>query len=61
MKFGVLEGNGIGPEIMQATKMVVEATGLPVEWVDIPIADTAIEKYGPDSYPHQTLPPIYSV
>lgn len=46
MKFGVLEGNGIGPEIMQATKMVVEATGLPVEWMDIPIADTAIEKYG---------------
>ncbi|MDF2962836.1 MAG: isocitrate dehydrogenase [Paenibacillus sp.] len=46
MKIGVLKGNGIGPEIMEATLHVLEATSLSLEWVDIPIADEALEKYG---------------
>jgi len=46
MKFGVVEGNGIGPEITAATKHVLEATGLPIQWVDIPVAESAMEKYG---------------
>ncbi len=46
MKIGILEGNGIGPEIVAATKMTIEATGLPVEWVDIPCGDVAFAKYG---------------
>jgi isocitrate dehydrogenase (NAD+) len=46
MKFGVIEGNGIGPEQMKATKHVLEATGLPMEWVDIPVGPAAVEKYG---------------
>ncbi|EGO64812.1 isocitrate/isopropylmalate dehydrogenase family protein [Acetonema longum] len=45
-KIGVIEGNGIGPEQMQATKYVLEATGLPFQWVDIPVAQSAMEKYG---------------
>jgi isocitrate dehydrogenase (NAD+) len=46
MKFGVIKGNGIGPEQMEATKLVLEATGLPIEWVDVPVAEEAVEKYG---------------
>lgn len=46
MKIGILEGNGIGPEITAATKMTIEATGLPVEWVDIPSGDAAFAQYG---------------
>lgn len=46
MKFGLIEGNGIGPEQVQATKHVLAATGLPVEWVDIPVAEAAMKKYG---------------
>lgn len=46
MKIGVLKGNGIGPEIVAAAIQVVDACGLGIEWVNIPIAEEAIEKYG---------------
>ncbi|KAK7212201.1 hypothetical protein V2G26_019379 [Clonostachys chloroleuca] len=46
MHIGVLKGNGIGPEITAATQYVLEATGLPLEWVDIAIADEAIAAHG---------------
>jgi isocitrate dehydrogenase (NAD+) len=46
MRVGILKGNGIGPEIVRATQQVLEATGLPFEWEDIPIADEAVEVYG---------------
>lgn len=46
MKIGVLKGNGIGPEIVQAAMAVIDACGLDIEWVNIPIAEEAIEKYG---------------
>jgi len=46
MKFGLIEGNGIGPELVQSTKHVLAATGLPIEWVDIPVAESAMKKYG---------------
>lgn len=43
---GVLKGNGIGPEITAATLHVLEATGLPLRWVHIPIAEEAVAAYG---------------
>lgn len=46
MKIGVLKGNGIGPEITEAAIRVVDECGLDIEWVNIPIAEEAIEKYG---------------
>jgi isocitrate dehydrogenase (NAD+) len=46
MRIGVLKGNGIGPEITAATQRVIEATGIDVEWVNIPIAEEAIQAYG---------------
>lgn len=46
MKIGVLKGNGIGPEIVAAAIRVVDACGLDIQWVNIPIAEEAIEKYG---------------
>ena len=46
MKFGVIRGNGIGPEIVEATKYVLEATGLAIEWVHIPVAEEAVKEYG---------------
>ena len=42
MKFGIIEGNGIGPELVQATKHVLAATGLSIEWVDIPVGESAV-------------------
>jgi len=46
MKIGVLKGNGIGPEITKAAIQVIDACGLDIQWVNIPIAEEAIEKYG---------------
>jgi isocitrate dehydrogenase (NAD+) len=46
MKIGVLEGNGIGPEIITAMKKIVDAVDLGIEWVHVPIAEEAVQKYG---------------
>lgn len=46
MRVGVIEGNGIGPELIRATKRVLNSTGLEIEWVDIPVGDAAFEAYG---------------
>lgn len=46
MKIGILKGNGIGPEISESTMSVLNATGLNIEWVPIPIAQEAVERYG---------------
>ena len=43
---GVLKGNGIGPEITAAALHVLEATGLALHWVPIPIAEEAVAAYG---------------
>jgi isocitrate dehydrogenase (NAD+) len=41
-----IPGDGIGPEIMAAAKMVVGATGVSIEWVDVEAGAKAIDKYG---------------
>lgn len=46
MRVGILKGNGIGPEIVAATQQVIDTLGLGIEWVNVPIADEAVEKYG---------------
>ncbi len=46
MKIGVIEGNGIGPEISEATRNVLDATGVGIEWVPIPVAGAALAKDG---------------
>lgn len=46
LRIGVIEGNGIGPELVRATKRVLNATGLAIEWIDVPVGDAAFEAYG---------------
>lgn len=46
MKIGILKGNGIGPEISDAVMTVLNATGLNIEWVNIPVAEEAVKLYG---------------
>ena len=46
MKIGIIRGNGIGPEIVEATQKVLLSTGLDLEWEYVPIADEGMEKYG---------------
>jgi 3-isopropylmalate dehydrogenase len=57
-RLGVLEGDGIGPEIVPASVAVVEAAltavGREVEWVPLPLGAAAIESHGAAT-PEDTL------
>ena len=46
IRVGVIRGNGIGPEITQATLRVLEATDIEFEWVPVAIGDEGVEQYG---------------
>jgi 3-isopropylmalate dehydrogenase len=54
-RLGVLEGDGIGPEIVPATTSVVDAalerTAGAVDWVPLPIGWTAIREHGQHTPP----------
>jgi 3-isopropylmalate dehydrogenase len=54
-RLGVLEGDGIGPEIVPAATSVVDAalarTASSVEWVPLPIGWTAIREHGQHTPP----------
>ena len=54
----MIPGDGIGPEVTQATKRVLDAAGLNVEWVDLPAGATAIEQGHDNVLPLRTLAAI---
>jgi isocitrate dehydrogenase (NAD+) len=53
-----IPGDGIGPEVMGATRRVLEATGLSVEWVEVPAGATAVEQGFDNVLPDRTLEAI---
>lgn len=58
-RLGLIEGDGIGPEVVRATRAVVDeaiaVTGAaPIEWVELPMGLRAIEEFG-DPLPEHTL------
>lgn len=54
VRLGVLEGDGVGLEIVPAARRAVEATELDVEFVDLPVGWEAYEEYG-STVPEETL------
>lgn len=46
LELGVLEGDGIGPEIVSSAVRVVSATEIPVEFTTLPVGWDALEKHG---------------
>ncbi|APE34190.1 3-isopropylmalate dehydrogenase [Nocardia mangyaensis] len=59
LRLGVIDGDGIGPEVVAATRAVVDeavaAAGLaPVDWVPLVMGHDAIAAYG-DPLPEQTM------
>src|SRR4051812_22513724 len=54
----LIPGDGIGPEVTGATKRVVEAAGLSVEWVELPAGATALEQGHDNVLPQRTLAAI---
>src|SRR5580765_5466380 len=54
----LIPGDGIGPEVTNATKRVLEAAGLSVEWVELPAGTVAIEQGFDNVLPERTLAAI---
>src|SRR5829696_10475678 len=54
----LIPGDGIGPEVTVATKRVVEAAGLSVEWVELPAGAAALEQGFDSVLPQRTLAAI---
>src|SRR3954466_1334790 len=54
----LIPGDGIGPEVTAATKRVLEAAGLQVEWVELPAGATALEQGYDNVMPQRTLAAI---
>jgi isocitrate dehydrogenase (NAD+) len=53
----IIPGDGIGPEIMEAVKKVIEASGADIKWVEHPAGMAALEK-GLDVLPDETVDAI---
>ncbi|MEA2082290.1 MAG: isocitrate/isopropylmalate dehydrogenase family protein [Elusimicrobiota bacterium] len=53
----LLPGDGIGPEITEAAKRVIAATGVEIEWEEMPAGENVMEKYG-TPIPGETLESI---
>ncbi|MBL7129885.1 MAG: isocitrate/isopropylmalate dehydrogenase family protein [Candidatus Omnitrophica bacterium] len=45
-KVTLIPGDGIGPEVIQATKRCIEATGIKIDWEEFLAGEEAIEKFG---------------
>jgi len=54
----LIPGDGIGPEVTSATRRVLEAAGLDVQWVELPAGATAVEHGYQDVLPQETLAAI---
>jgi isocitrate dehydrogenase (NAD+) len=53
----LLPGDGIGPEVVDAARRVVEASGPEIEWVPMEMGAVAFEKHG-DALPAEVLQEI---
>ena len=54
----LIPGDGIGPEVTDATRRVIEAAGLAVEWVELPAGASALEQGYENVLPQRTLAAI---
>jgi isocitrate dehydrogenase (NAD+) len=54
----LIPGDGIGPEVTAATKRVVAAAGLSVDWVELPAGASALEQGFDNVLPERTLAAI---
>ncbi len=59
-RVAVIPGDGIGPEIMDATIAILEATGFKPDWVYLDAGLSAIEK-GKDPMPQETIDAVREI
>jgi isocitrate dehydrogenase (NAD+) len=56
----LIHGDGTGPELTEATRRVLEATGVAFEWDEQPAGEDAMPDHGGNPLPDQTLESIRS-
>ncbi|MCK4648782.1 NAD-dependent isocitrate dehydrogenase, partial [bacterium] len=44
-KITLIPGDGVGPEITEATRRCIEATGVKIDWEVLDAGENVIEKY----------------
>ena len=54
MQIVLIAGDGIGPEVTDATRRVIAAAGVAIDWIPAPAGLDAAEQFG-DPLPEQTL------
>ena len=54
----LIPGDGIGPEVTAAARRVLEASGLSVEWIELPAGASAVEQGHDNVLPQRTLAAI---
>jgi isocitrate dehydrogenase (NAD+) len=57
MRAILIEGDGVGPEIIAAALAAVAATGVQLDWIEMPAGDIAFERWG-EVAPARTLAAI---
>ena len=56
-KITLIPGDGIGPEVVEAARRCIEATGVKINWEIADAGLTALQKYG-ELLPQSTLDSI---
>ena len=56
-KITLIPGDGIGPEVTQAARKCIEATGVKIVWDEVIVGGEAMDKYG-DILPKNALESI---
>src|SRR5205085_167504 len=54
----LIPGDGIGPEVTAATKRIVDASGVSIDWLEMPAGVSALEQGHTDVLPALTLDAI---
>jgi isocitrate dehydrogenase (NAD+) len=54
----LIPGDGIGPEVTRAARRVFEASGVEIEWVELPAGATALEQGHNNVLPERTVAAI---
>ena len=54
----LIHGDGTGPELTEATRRVLEATGVSFDWDEQPAGEDAMQAHGGNPLPEQTLESI---
>lgn len=56
----LIPGDGIGPEVSRAAREVIDATGLQIDWVELPAGAAAVDEHG-DVLPARTIEALESI